>query len=354
MAKASETFEESTDLALMVGGPLFQLLRRAHLSGDALELIGRRIVFIPLVAWLPLFLLSAWSGLLVPGSTTVPFLLDVAIHARLLVVIPLLILAELVVHERIRPVVREFRARNLVREEDRARFDAAVESTVRWRNSVVAEVILVVMAYSFVQFVAWPYYRSIAMASWSQVPAGSGFEVTPAALWFRFVSLPIFQFLFLRWYFRILVWTRFLFRLSRIDLALLPTHPDGVGGLSFLSATAHAFVPLAAAHGALLSGLIANRIFHLGKSLPQFKIEIAALVAWVLVLVFGPLLVFVGQLARARRVGMREYGRLAERYMRGFDEKWLRGGAPPTRSWWGAGTSSRSRTWGGASSWSRG
>ena len=47
-----------------------------------------------------------------------------------------------------------------------------------------------------------------------------------------------------------------------------------------------------------------------------------------LCLVFGPLLVFAPQLAQAKRTGLREYGTLAERYVREFDAKWLRGGAP--------------------------
>jgi hypothetical protein len=41
-----------------------------------------------------------------------------------------------------------------------------------------------------------------------------------------------------------------------------------------------------------------------------------------------PLLVFSGQLAATKRAGMREYGTLAERHVRAFETKWLRGGAP--------------------------
>ncbi len=114
--------------------------------------------------------------------------------------------------------------------------------------------------------------------------------------------------------------------MSRIDLTLVPTHPDRVGGLGFLSNTVYAFVPLAAAHGALLAGLIANRIFYLGAGLLDFKVEVA--VVFMLCLVFGPLVVFASQLAEAKRKGNREYGTLAERYVREFDAKWLRGGAP--------------------------
>jgi hypothetical protein len=79
----------------------------------------------------------------------------------------------------------------------------------------------------------------------------------------------------------------------------------------------------------LLAGFIANRIFYVGASLPQFKIEIAVLVVFLLCLVLGPLLLFTPKLAEAKRTGNREYGTLAERYVREFDSKWLRGGAPP-------------------------
>ena len=41
-----------------------------------------------------------------------------------------------------------------------------------------------------------------------------------------------------------------------------------------------------------------------------------------------PLFVFSAQLAAAKREGLREYGELAQRYVRAFDKKWLRGGAP--------------------------
>ena len=146
-----------------------------------------------------------------------------------------------------------------------------------------------------------------------------------------------FQFLLVRWYFRLFVWMRFLWQVSRIELRLAPLHPDRLGGLGFLSNTVYAFALLATAHGALLAGQIANRIFFLGAALPQFKAEIAAVLIFMLCLVLGPLLVFAPQLAAAKRVGLREYGTLAERYVRAFDAKWLRGGAPADEALVGSG-----------------
>jgi hypothetical protein len=145
--------------------------------------------------------------------------------------------------------------------------------------------------------------------------------------WYAYVSLPVFQFLLLRWYFRILIWVRFLWQVSRIELSLTPTHPDRVGGLGFIASVSFAFTPLAAAHGAVLAGLIANRIFYLRAALTDFKAQIAVVVLFVLCLVLGPFLVFAPQLAAAKRRGMREYGIFAERFAREFESKWLRGRA---------------------------
>lgn len=315
----------------MLGGPLYQIFRRAHLSGRALELYRRRIVVISLLAWLPLFAVAALSGQLAGGPAAVPFLLDIEVHARFLVAVPLLIISELVVHRRLRFVVRQFLERNLVPEGSMAQFDAAIASAFRLRDSVLAEVLQVALVYGVFIFVVWRQYIVLHTTTWYTAPASAGEALTFAGIWYGYVSLPIFQFLLLRWYFRIFVWARFLWQVSRIELNLVPTHPDRVGGLGFLAGTAHAFVPLAIAHGAVLAGFIANRILHLGATLPQFTLEIAVAIVLLQCLAFGPLLVFAGQLAGAKRKGLREYGALAARYVAEFDAKWLRhdGAAEP-------------------------
>ena len=82
---------DPTDFSLVLGGPLFQLLRRSHLSDDTMELVRLRVIVISLLAWLPLLVLSALEGQLLGGSAAVPFLLDVDVHVRFLMALPLLI-----------------------------------------------------------------------------------------------------------------------------------------------------------------------------------------------------------------------------------------------------------------------
>src|SRR5262249_24690696 len=293
----------------------------------ALELWRRRIAVITLVAWLPLLILSILGGRASGDAVAVPFLRDIEVHVRLLLALPLLVIAELVVHQRMRPVVRQFLERDLIPDASRERFEAAAAAAQRLRNSAVAETLLLVLVYVHVLFV-WPQYVALNVSTWYAVPAGGGRQFSAAGWWFVAVSLPLFEFILLRWYFRIVIWIRFLAHVARCSLSLVPTHPDRVGGLGFLSGTVVAFAPLLAAHGTLLAGLIASRIFFNGATLPDFNVEIAIVVAFLLLVVLGPLLLFTPHLSAARRVGLREYGALAQRYVREFDDRWLRGGAP--------------------------
>jgi hypothetical protein len=335
--RAGKPAAEPYDFSLVLGGPLYQLFRRAHLSGDALELLQRRILVIALFAWLPLLVLSVVEGHAWGSGVTMPFLKDVDAHVRFLIALPLLVLAEIVIHQRMRPLIRQFVERGLIADAARAKFDAALASALRLRNSVAAEVGMIAFVYGVGVLIIWRTYAAVEVASWYGVPVAGKMQPSLAGWWFGCVSLPLFQFMLLRWYFRLFIWARFLWQVSRIGLKLVPTHPDRCGGLAFLAEVCTAFAPLLLAQGALLAGTLANQIFYAGAKLPQFKLEIIAMVAVALFAVVGPLLVFIPVLAHAKRVGLREYGALAQRYVRGFDEKWLRGGAPAEEAFVGSG-----------------
>ena len=69
---------------------------------------------------------------------------------------------------------------------------------------------------------------------------GSGYSW--AGWWHALVSAPVGLVLLLGWLWRILMWGFFLFRVSRLDLQLVPTHPDLVGGLQFVGESLRAFL----------------------------------------------------------------------------------------------------------------
>ncbi len=321
---------EPPDFSLVLGGPLFQLLVRSHLTTPALELVNRRMVFISMFAWLPLLLLSLLNGT-AWGGVGMPFLYDIEMQARFLVALPLLIAAELLVHQRLRLVVGQFIERDIITEELLPRFRELIASAMKLRNSVAIELILLIMVF-FGGYYLWNSTSGMAkigtgMGTWYATATDSGTQLSPAGWWYIFISRPLFQFILIRWYFRIFIWARFLWQTSRLELNLIPTHPDRAAGLGFLGACSAIFAPLLMAHGALLAGVMANPIFFAGVKLVDFKMEIIGFVAFLLLLVLGPLLVFSPRLMKAKRTGLREYGMLASRYVSEFDRKWVRGGA---------------------------
>ena len=238
MKSKPPVLQETPDFSLVLGGPLYQLYLRSHIAGPSLGLVHRRILAITLIAWLPRLLLSALGGNLLGGDVKVDFLHDFDAHIRFLIALPVLIAAELIVHQRLRLVVRQFVDGGIVVPEEMPKFHAAIDSAVRLRNSVVLEVALIVLVYTLGHW-AWQDRMALQTATWFGGPG-----LTLAGYWYAYVSIPIFQFILLRWYVRLFIWFWFLWRVSRLNLRITATHPDRAGGLGFLGDSTHAFAPL--------------------------------------------------------------------------------------------------------------
>ena len=309
--------DDARSLSLVFGGPLYQLFLRSRLARPPLELLHRRIIALVLITWLPLAVLALIEGNAM-GGVDVPFFKHLAVHVRFLISLPLLIMAEIIVHQRVMSVVAQFSSRHLIAPEVQSRFDAAIASAVKLRNSVVAELVLLVLAFT----VGYGVWKQLALGRGSWY-GGHGTPNTLAGYWYVFVSLPVLRFLLLRWGFRLLIWYRFLWSVSRLPLRLNALHPDHAGGLGFLRGTPFAFMPVFLAQTCILSGVIADHIWHDGAKLPQFKLEIVAILLFQLLLGYFPLLFFTFQLARIRRIGLREYGVVAMNYVNAFRQKWI-------------------------------
>ena len=317
---------EAEDFSLVLGGPLFQLLRKAHLEGGALELLHRRTVASVLLTWFPLLILCMVSGVM-GGAGRISFFHDIEVHTRFLVALPILIAAELLVNSRMRTTVRRFIEWRIVLPEHRPMFHKAINSALKIRNSVLVELALIAVVYT-VGLLVWNSRTELGLVTWYALP-GSRWNLTLAGYWYVFVSLPLFQFILLRWYIRLFIWFRFLWQVNRIELNLVPSHPDRCGGLSFLGNSSYAFAPILFAQGTLLAGLVASRVLYRGETLQSFRFQIGGFIVFFVVAVLAPLLMFSPRMARARRKGLADYGLLAQRYVESFDQKWVRDSLPP-------------------------
>lgn len=317
------------DFSLVLGGPFFQFLLRLGLITPSVGLLKKRIIFFTLFTWMPLLLLSLIQGNAL-GNVGLPFLYDMETQARFLIALPLLIAAELLVHTQVRLLVGQFIDREIITGKIIPKFYERIASAINLRNSMAVEIGLFLLVFVVGHYLSNTVSVIETVASrtgaWYASSDSAGANLSWAGYWYIFISRPLFQFITCRWYFRIFVWSRFLWQTSRLELNLMPTHPDHACGLGFLSMTSFLFAPLILAHGVMFSGFIANSIFFAGAQLTHFILVILALVLFVLLIVIGPQLVFSPSLMQAKRTGLRDYGVLSSWYVREFDFKWIRGG----------------------------
>ena len=313
--------QEPPDFSFTLEGPLSRLLWRSQAAIPVPALLCRQAVFSILVCWVPLAILSLVQSRYISGIQ-VSFLRDIETHIRFLVSLPILILAEIVVRQRIRPTLRRFVERQIVTEAELPQFYTAINSAVRILNSVVVEVALLVFVYTAGHWI-WRHQIAPDVASWYATSQAGQSHLTTAGYWLAFVSVPIFQFILLRWYLQFLIWFGFLFRVSRLKLHLPALHPDRAGGLAFVGATTMAFAPLLFAHSALLSAQIASSIFYHGQTLLNSDLTIGGYVVFSVAAALVPIFCFTPQLMRAKRRGLFRYGTFAFGFVTEFDQKWL-------------------------------
>ena len=309
------------DLSLVTGGPAYRAMVRARLASDEFPLLGRRVAFFIALTWLPLLAICAWQGDVLSVRAGISFLADFIAHVRFLVALPLLILAEPFIGARLADIARQFTEAEILPDEDVPQFAAAAKSIARLRDSGLAELILLGLAYSggLINVLS---EQGIGFATWRAAQEGASVEFTAAGWWYLLVSMPLFRFLVLRWVYRFCLWTMFLWKISRLRLQLSAIHPDRAGGLGFLSTAPAAFSPIAFALGCVLSAAAARRIAHAETGLLSTEIAIGVFIVLATVIPILPLLAFTPKLVRARWRGVIRLGRLGETYAQAFDEKW--------------------------------
>jgi hypothetical protein len=158
-------------------------------------------------------------------------------------------------------------------------------------------------------------------------PSGASGALTWAGWWYTLVSMPIFQFLVWRWCWRLVIWWWILWRIARMDLHLVPTHPDLAGGLGGLGVTHVNLCPLIFGLSGMLVASYAETVLFGGAKLESLVMSLALIVVESAVLVLAPLTFFAPKLLRVKQHGLMKYGQLASAYTQAFEAKWIKGGA---------------------------
>ncbi|HEY2169020.1 MAG TPA: hypothetical protein VGJ30_05300 [Candidatus Angelobacter sp.] len=288
-----------------------------------------------LLTWLPLLILSAIEGRAWGHSVPVTFLRDFGAYTRFLLAVPLLVFAENVLGPRIAQAAAHFVESGVVVEKDYGKFNKLIELGLRARDSFLAEIILVVLAFVSTYF----GFRSTAVhgITWYGARTEAGLSLTLAGWWMIVFCTPLYHFLVYRWLWRLFLWFQFLARSRSLDLQLFPPHPDQAGGIAFIGESQRFFGIILFAVSIASTGVLANDILYDKVPLVNFAPAIAAYVVISIIVVVGPLVVFSGLLLKTKRVGLRQYGTLATAYTGSFHKKWIEHQNPENEALLGTG-----------------
>src|SRR5215470_1020324 len=286
----AQTQDAALEFSLVRGDALFRVQRALGLIPAKGLGVVRRAILAVVITWVPIVIAAAMANRLWPGVVPEPLLQHYGVHVRFLVAVPLFIIDDALAQWVLEEIFPYFVRSGLVREADRQRFAAIVEGVGRWRDGWRPWVGIagLVIAWIAVSPVVWDAHEVSWAVSDPPLPA-----LSFAVFWFRYVARPIFLTLVLVWLWRLVLATALMWRISRLDLALVPTHPDEAAGLGFLEVVPTAFIAPAFAISAVLSGRWAHDVVFHGATLAELAISMGAFVVVTTILVLVPLLVFV-------------------------------------------------------------
>lgn len=278
------------------------------------------------IAWLPLVIITAIDGTLYSG-TGLPFLKDLAIQGRLLIGIPMLILIKAVVYRRI-PEVLQYISEVLINPVDRDRFvSVAIQKAIKRTDSTLSEIIFLLAVVGFALSPAEAtslFITDKESGTWLISVKEGKQAMSLASNWTQYISIPIFQFLLLRWIWRYIVWLTLLFRISNMNLNLKPTHPDGSGGVGVIFLAQRNFHLFFVVCGMVISSVMINLFMLKTVTFETLKLQILGYVILAVFLIFIPMLFFTRKLVKTKYQGQLELSRAGTNLSKKYEEEWIK------------------------------
>jgi hypothetical protein len=321
-----------TRFSLTEGDRVNQVFGLLGLGGRRpLDLLSRSLLLI-LLTWIPLAILAWWQGLYsarVEGSN---FFADFAAYAQFLFALPLFVVAESIVSLNTREAAKAFFSAGIIPARLAPRVDALHRMVARRRRSGRAELFLLAIAYALALLTIGPelcLHRVVCVIgadTWHSQTLAGQVRLTYAGWYAMLVALPLLNYWWLRWAWKILIWTHFLYRVTRFRLLLVASHPDHTGGIGFISRVQAKFGWIIFAYGiSNVAAVVAYKVAIEGADLavmsvwgPMVGFTIGAPLLFTL-----PLFMFTKQLFRTKKRALSTYRRLAMNQTRLLEKHWL-------------------------------
>ncbi len=324
-APAPPASDDAFALSLVRDDLLFRIQRRLGLIPAGGLGIGRRLLFWSLLGWLPIALWAAVNGRALSAAAGEPLLAHFGVHVRFLIAVPLFILAEGVAHSLTTRLVPHFVRAGIVPEAEVPRLRAALTWITSLRDSSLPWIGIFALVVSVATFSATLQPPHEVAWATEAVQDGGGADLGFGAWWFLLVGRPIYLTLLLSWLWRAVLLALLFRAIAGLRLAIVPTHPDGVGGLGFLERLPTAFAPVVLAISAVAASGWAHGVVYHDVAIESLRLQMGALVVVVLLIFLAPMLMFSGVLRAAKRQALLDYGVLVGRHGRLVHQRWIEG-----------------------------
>jgi hypothetical protein len=321
----------SPNFSVFEGDAVNRMFERMGLDGrSADDLIGRILALIT-ITWVPMAIFALLTPLPPHAVLAEDFFFDFAAYAQFFAGIPLFIVAERIMARNMLQAARDFESSGVIADADKPRLAAIERSLQRARHKPMPEAICFVIAFLLSLMTIGPELvihtdGMKVMHSWhvSQTPDGP--HLTVAGAWEMLVALPIQIFWWVRWIWKIALWTWYLSRVARFHLVLAASHPDHTGGLGFMSQVQARFAIVILAFG--ISNIVSTvgykvAIEHAPIYLPPVWGPVVGFAIGAPLFFLAPLLLFTKQLYRTKKRALMQFRDKAMASALKVERQWL-------------------------------
>ena len=309
-------------ISLVRGDLLFRLQRKIGLIPENGLGIGRRAVFWSLLAWLPIAVWAWQKGYLLPVDGGEPLLAHFGINARLLLAVPLFVVAEGMMHSTLTTLLPRLVSSGVVPPGQLDRLRSVLSDIARLRDSVLPWIAIFAALASFFLF-SRPSEVPHEL-SWAKDQAdGAGMGL--GVWWYLYVGRTIFLTLLLAWLWRLALLFMLFKRIAGLELSMVPTHPDRCAGLGFMARIPVMFVPVVLGISSVFASGWAHQVVYHDVTIASLRVEIIAFVVVVPLIFLAPFISFLGLMLKTKKQGLLDYGDLIGRHGRLVRERWIDG-----------------------------
>lgn len=319
--------EPTVPFSLFAGDRMQRLYAMLHVSRRAKYALLKRCLLMIAVTWVPVALLALHGHFTGGGLVATNFFADFAAYAQFLVAMPLFVLSEPIIDASTRLAAQQFVACRIIQHQDRGALKLINVRLKHLRTALWPDLVCVTLAYTLSLVILLPEFGAQPLPTWHVTDYEYWRTLSGAGAWEFFIALPLLNYTWLRFVWKILLWIYYLQRVSRMGLELHPTHADLTGGIGFISEAQSRFAIFILAYG------ISNVAATVGYEITILHYDLRTLPVWGPLVGFSigapllftlPLFVFTRQLARSKWRALAIYRERVTQHSRQVEERWLK------------------------------